>query len=162
MIEYRKATLGDLEQIWDRKISENPEDSRYLRWKHQFLADNESGAAATFLIVANGNPIGEGTLLLSPDCRAIRGRTCLCDGRKTANINNLNIQKDFEGRGHISHLMRVMTQYALSLGITRLTIGVEAAETRNLGIYLHWGFTQFLLSEEEDSALVLYYGKDIT
>lgn len=33
-----------------------------------------------------------------------------------------------------------MEEYAGSLGYNRLTIGVEARETRNLAIYLHWGF----------------------
>lgn len=161
MIEYRKATLGDLEQIWDKKIAENLGDSRYSRWKAQFIADNASGAAATFLVVADGEPVGEGTLLFSPDCRAIRQRTSLCDGKRIANINNLRIEKEFEGLGHISKLMKVMVQYAESLGIDTLTIGVEAAESRNLGIYLHWGFDTFLMSEEEDGALVLYYEKKI-
>ena len=161
MIEYKKASLGDLELIWDQKILENPDDPRNLRWKAQFLADNARGTAASFLVASDGEPVGEGTLLFSPDCRAIRGRTCLCDGWQTANINNLRIQKEFEGQGHISALMKAMERYAKSLGITRLTIGVEAAETRNLGIYLHWGFDRFLMAEEEDGALVLYYGKDL-
>lgn len=161
MFCYRKATLEDLETIWNRSIAENPEDSRYIRWKKQFIDDNASGAAATFVIVADNLPVGEGTLLFSPDCRAIRGKTCLADGAKTANINALRIQEAFEGQGHISALMKEMERHAKSIGITRLTIGVDAAETRNLGIYLHWGFNQFLMHEIEDDALVLYYGKDI-
>lgn len=161
MIEYKKATLDDLSRIWDRHIAENPDDSRYIRWKTQFISDNESGAAATFVILADGEPVGEGTLLLSPDCKAIRQRTSLCDGEKAANINALRIQKAYEGQGHISALMKTMEKYAKSIGLTRLTIGVEATETRNLAIYLHWGFTQFIMHEEEDGELVLYYGKDM-
>ena len=161
MITYKKANLEDLDWLWDKKIAENPDDSRYLRWKTQFIKDNARGAAVTFLVVSDGESVGEGTLLLSPDCRAIRQRTCLCDGKRIANINNLRIEKEFEGLGHISQLMKVMTQYAASLGINLLTIGVEAAETRNLGIYLHWGFDTFIMAEEEDSVLVLYYGKKI-
>lgn len=161
MIDYRKATLEDLEQIWDRHIAENPEDPRYIRWKKQFIDDNISGSAATFVICIDGDCVGEGTLLLSPDCRAVRGRTCLCDGHTSTNINALRIQKDFEGQGHISNLIKAMESYAKSIGITTMTIGVEAAETRNLSIYLHWGFDRFLMHEEEDGALVLYYGKDL-
>ena len=161
MFCYKKATLEELERIWDRSIRENPDDPRYIRWKKQFIDDNVSGAAATFVITADGEPVGEGTLLLSPDCRAIRGRTCLCDGKAVANINALRIQKAYEGQGHISTLMKEMERYAKSIGITRLTIGVEAAETRNLGIYLHRGFDLFLMHEVEDSELVLYYGKDL-
>ena len=125
------------------------------------MNDNASGAAVTFVVTDNGDPVGEGTLLLSPDCRAIRGRTCLCNGTSTANINALRIRTEYEGQGHISGLMREMEAYAKSIGTSRLTIGVEAAESRNLGIYLHWGFDRFLMHEIEDDTLVLYYGKDI-
>lgn len=161
MFCYRKATMEDLETIWNRSIAENPGDDRYIRWKKQFMDDNASGAAATFVIVADDVPVGEGTLLFSPDCRAIRGRTCLADGKVTANINALRIQEKYEGQGHISALMKEMERYAKSIDITRVTIGVEAAETRNLGIYLHWGFEQFIMHEIEGDALVLYYGKDL-
>jgi len=161
MIDYRKATLADLEQIWNRSIADNPNDQRYIRWKKQFIDDNRSGAAATFVICIDGDCVGEGTLLLSPDCRAIRGRTCLCNGKTSTNINALRIRKEYEGQGHISKLVKTMESYARSIGLTTITIGVEAAETRNLSIYLHWGFDQFLMYEEEDGELVLYYGKKI-
>lgn len=161
MIAYEKATREILNRIWDKSIEENPNDPRYIRWKQQFLSDNENGAAATFVILADGAPVGEGTLLLSPDCRAIRGRRELCDGEKTANINALRVKKEYEGQGYISALMKTMERYARSIGIEKLTIGVEAAETRNLAIYLHWGFTEFILYEEEDGELVLYYSKEI-
>lgn len=161
MIDYRKATMEDLEQIWNRSIRHNPDDPRYLRWKQEFIANNISGAAATFVICIDGDCVGEGTLLLSPDCRAVQGRTCLCDGETCANINALRIRKEFEGRGHISRLVNEMESYARSIGLSQITIGVEAAEARNLAIYLHWGFTEFLMHEEEDGTLVLYYGKDL-
>ena len=161
MTDYRKATLEDLEQIWNRSIQENPDDPRYLRWKQEFIANNISGAAATFVICIDGDCVGEGTLLLSPECRAIRGRSCLCDGRTSTNINALRIRKPFEGHGHISKLVKTMESYARSIGLTSITIGVEAAETRNLSIYLHWGFDHFLMHEEEDGALVLYYEKTL-
>ena len=54
-----------------------------------------------------------------------------------------------------------MERYARSLGYQRITIGVEAAEARNLAIYLHWGFTELLLTEGEGPELVLYYGKKL-
>lgn len=161
MFCYRKATMEDLETIWNRSIAENPGDDRYIRWKKQFMDDNASGAASTFVIVADDVPVGEGTLLFSPACRAIRGRTCLADGKVTANINALRIQEKYEGQGHISALMKEMETYARSIGKTQLTIGVEAAETRNLRIYLHWGYDRFIMHEIEDDTLVLYYRKDL-
>lgn len=92
-------------------------------------------------------PIGEGTLLFSPQCNAIRGRTQLADGRRTANINALRIRKKHEGKGYISALVRMMEQHASENGYTHLTIGVEARETRNLAIYLHWGYDELVTAE---------------
>lgn len=161
MTDYRIATLEDLEQIWNKSIHDNPGDNRYLRWKRQFIDDNLSGAAVTFVICIDGECVGEGTLLLSPDCRAVRGRTELCDGSSSANINALRIRSAYEGRGHISKLISLMEQYARSIGLSRLTIGVEACEARNLAVYLHWGYDQLVLWETEDDSLVLYYAKDL-
>ena len=161
MVEYRKATAEDLEVIWDYQIQQNPGDPNWIRWKKQFIDDNNSGAAATFVAVVDDVPVGEGTLLFSPDCRAIRGRLALADGKSVTNINALRIRKAYEGKGYISALVKTMERYAAEHGYRRVTIGVEAVDTRNLGIYLHWGYNQFLLSEGEDMELTLYYGKDL-
>ena len=52
-----------------------------------------------------------------------------------------------------------MEAYAKEHGYARLTIGVEAQEARNLAIYLHWGYQEFVMSEMDGDALVLYYAK---
>lgn len=61
-------------------------------------------------VIHNGRPVGEGTLLFSPECSAIRGRTALADGCRTANINALRIRKKHKGKGYISALVRMMEQ----------------------------------------------------
>lgn len=157
----RKATLEDLESLWNQNIAENPGDSRWVSWKEKFIAYNQNGQGQTFAVLCDGHPVGEGTLLFSPACSAIAGRTELADHRTVANINALRIRKEYEGKGHISALVRLMEQYAAENGYTRLTIGVEAQETRNLGIYLHWGYNRLVHAETEDGVLVLYYAKDL-
>lgn len=161
MILCRKATIEDLTRSWDREILENPEDKRYLRWKDQFLSLNASGKGTTFMVLEDDLPVGQGTVLFDPDARAVAGYPCLCDGKNVANVNTLRIEERLEGQGHISNLMKQLENYAVQRGCTRLTIGVEAAETRNLAIYLHWGFTEFLMAREDEGTLVLYYGKDL-
>ena len=161
MVQYRKATAEDLEIIWDYQITANPGEEAWIRWKKQFIDDNNSGAAATFVAVVGGIPVGEGTLLFSPDCRAIRGRLELADGKTVTNINALRIREAYEGKGYISALVKYMEAYAAKQGYRRVTIGVEAVEARNLGIYLHWGYNQFVMSEGEGQELTLYYAKDL-
>ena len=161
MTEYRKATPQELEQLWDINIAENPGDSNWARWKTEYISHNQAGRGYTFAVVIDNQPVGEGTLLFSPDCSAIAGRSELADSKTVANINALRIRKAYEGQGHISALVRLMESYAARHGITRLTIGVEAKETRNTAIYLHWGYTEFVTHGIEDGELVLYYAKNL-
>ena len=161
MAEYRRATIQDLEHLWNTNIAENPNDPSWASWKQEYISCNQTGKACTFAVVTDNEPVGEGTLLFSPDCSAITGRTQLANGSTVANINALRIRKPYEGQGHISNLVRLMESYAAEHGITRLTIGVEAKETRNLAIYLHWGYTDFVTHAVEDGELVLYYAKNL-
>lgn len=161
MMEYREATTADLDRLWDKNIARNPEDERWVRWKKEYMDYNARGQAKTFAIVCDCEPVGEGTLLLDPQCKAVGGRLTLADGIGTANVNALRIEKAYEGQGHISHMMACLEQYARECGCHELTIGVEARETRNLAIYLHWGYCRFVESCVEDEELVLYYAKKL-
>lgn len=158
---YRIATPDDLERIWAKDIARNPDDEDWPRWRKEYIGYNRNGEAVTFVVVCDGEPVGQGTLLFSTDCSAIRGRTMLADGKRTTNVNALRIEKAHEGQGHISRMVRMMERYAKERGFDTITIGVEAAETRNLAIYLHWNYTNFVLADVEDDALVLYYGKEL-
>lgn len=160
-LEYRLGTEGELEAVWDWNVAQNPGDPRWARWKEEYMGYNREGQGLTFLVLDKGEPVGEGTLLLSPGCRPVAGRPGLCDGRRTANVNALRIRKAYEGRGHISRLMGELERYARGRGVTRLTIGVDAKEARNLAIYLHWGYQELLFSQWDEGELVLYYAKDL-
>lgn len=80
MYQYRKATPSDLESVWDRSIADHHGDPRWIAWKEEYIRYNQNGRGATFVVLHNGRPVGEGTLLFSPQCSAIRGgRSSLTD-----------------------------------------------------------------------------------
>lgn len=157
----RRATLGDLIPVWQHNVDAHPNDPCWERWRDEYIGYHKTGAAESFVIRIGGECVGEGTLLYSPACSAINGRLQLADGRTIANVNALRIRKAFEGRCHVSAMMRLMERHAKSRGVTRLTIGVEACEMRNRAIYEHMGYTIPLFEENEDGETVLYYAKDI-
>lgn len=159
--EYVAATEELLERIWEKNIRANSDDERWIKWREEAIANHSCGKAKTFLVLFRGEPVGEGTLLFADDCSAIRGRTMLADGRETANINALRIEKAHEGKGHISKLVRLMEHDAAERGYRKMTIGVEAKEAGNLAIYLHWGYQELVHAEIEDDSLVLYYAKGL-
>ena len=164
MFKYRKATLEDLEKIWDKDIAKHPNDTRWSRWKKEYISYNQLGEAVTFVILNDSEPVGQVTLLFSQNCKPVKNKPLLCDNDKIANFNAFRIEKQFEGQGHISKLVKMAEDYAKKKGFKFITIGAEAKESRNLSIYLHFGFDEFIMhefDEEENGELILYYRKKI-
>ena len=162
---YRLATLEDLNNVWDKDIHNNQNDSRYIRWKKEYIDYNLNDEAKTFVAVNGNEVIAQITLILKTNVKAIINKEKLCDGKSICNMNAFRCDKEYEGNGHISKLVKLAEKYAKDIGYTYITIGSEARETRNLSIYFHFGYNEFLMSEiddsEEDSPLVLYYGKSL-
>ena len=154
--EYRIATDADFNALWDRNIAENPDEPMWPVWRQRFRQRIDLGQAITFCAVIDGDPVGEGTLELNTgkDPR-------LCDGKTNAYLAALRIRKEFEGLGHISRLVRLMEDHARKLGFQRITIGVEEQESRNRGIYAHWGYVNLVMEESQDGERVLYYAKEL-
>lgn len=163
MFTYRIATESDLEKLWEYDINRHQGEERKMweRWKVQYLGYNKNGEATTFVVLDKDEPIGQITVLFSPNCSAVKDRPMLCDGKNIANMNAFRIKKEYEGQGHISKLVKMAEKYAKEKGFNYLTIGSEAKESRNLAIYLHFGYTEFVTSVVEDDELILFYGKKI-
>jgi GNAT superfamily N-acetyltransferase len=148
--KYQKASLVDLELRWDKNIADNIGDERWVTWKAETIEEHKSNKCITFVVLYGEEPIGEGTLI--PTMHSVE-------------INGLRIDKQYEGKGHISKLVKVMEQYAKDEGYKTATIGVEPKEARNLAIYLHWGYDTFVKLEisdmKEEEGLILYYSKNL-
>jgi len=157
MFNYRIATPQDLEQIWNYNIEINAGDVRWVNWKQSAIDDNASGKSKTFVVLKDDVPIGEMTF--TPEqAHALIGK--VPHEKDVGYLYALRIMNEYEGQGHISKLLKMVEKYAKSVGIKSLIIGCEAKEARNLAIYLHWGFNEFIESEidkDENNALVLYY-----
>ncbi|MBQ8552359.1 MAG: GNAT family N-acetyltransferase [Clostridia bacterium] len=158
---YHKATPAELERIWEKDIAANEGDERWVRWREEYINYNRTGRAVTFVVTADGEPVGQGTLLISPECGAVGGRLTLADSISVGNINALRIDREYRGDGHISKLVHRIEAHARTLRLSALTIGVEADKVRNISIYFHWGFTEYVTWEPDDNIPVLYYRKEL-
>ena len=161
MFFYRRATLKDLEKIWNKDIQENLDDKRYIRWKEEFIKANKLGNIITFVVLNDKDPIGQASIILNKNNIKTTCRDMLCDGKERAYLSTIRIEKAYEEQGHISKLVKLAENFAKENGIKFLTIGVEAKESRNLAIYLHFGFAKFVTSAVEENELILYYEKEL-
>ena len=164
-MEYRIASLEDLEIVWNKDIEKHKGDERWVRWKGEYINYNKTNALKTFVAVTEtGDVIAQISLVLLDSVKAVAGKPKLCNNKDIANFNAFRCDKQYRGQGHISKLVKLAEVYAKEKGIKIITIGAEACMPQNLSIYFHFGYTNFVmyeLDEEENNELILYYSKNI-
>jgi len=155
-ISFRIATKQDLEKRWDYLIAENAGDKRWQIWQEQTIKDNNKGTKKSFIALLDNEIVGEVTLVMS-----------------NFELNGLRVNKEYEGRGIASGLVKFVEAWATKHGLEYLMIGVEPREVRNMQIFFHWGYTEFLNysidkyppKDENDSGeevFALYYRKKLS
>lgn len=70
---YRLAKREEVVSLWNYQIATHRSSDLWMKWKKEYLYYLDHGMALTFAAFYDGTPVGEGTLLLSPACQAIRG-----------------------------------------------------------------------------------------
>lgn len=164
-MEIRIATNKELCAWWDKKIEKQPNNPAYKEWKKNFVQGNLEGKRKTFFVFENNCYVGQGTILLQSDDKVMTG-----EGK--AEIIKLEIDCQHRGKGIATKIYSAIEKYAKENNIHTLTIGVEPCEVRNMQIYFHWGFVNFLqcttetfppreIGGEEETITVLCYSKQI-
>jgi len=138
---YKEATARELGVRWEYLISENKEDDRWKIWKDEFINGNIEGTMQTFIALQDRKIVGEATYM-----------------HKNSEIRALRVNPKYQGHGVATGLIKCIEEWASKNKITCLIIGVEPSEVRNMQIYFHWGFTEFVSSENG----VLYYRKKLS
>lgn len=136
-IKIAIAVAEELENWWNDAIARHPNDNAYVVWKECFLRENASGERKTFFAFDGKKVVGQCTLLLKSEDKVMTG-----NGR--AELIKLEIIPSLRGKGLATKIYSTVKEYAKSIGIKELTIGVEPCEVRNIQIYFHWGFTNYL------------------
>ena len=140
----RPATIQEIKDWWDNRITKSPNDNSWVVWKSNFVDGNLSGKRKTFFAYNdNGEYIGQCTLVF--ECE-----DPIMAGNGKAELVKLEILKEYRGKGIATKIYNAVKDYAKCNGIKTLTLGVEPCEVHNMQVYFHWGFTNFLQCVTEE------------
>jgi len=135
-IEIRQAKIEDLEQWWDMEISRDPGNAKsHEYYKKAFIDDNKTGKRITFYAWDGDVIVGQGSVFHN-------------NGR--IEINKLELEPEYRGKGISTQIVKYLEKFAKSKGIKEIFIGVEPSEIRNMQIYFHWGYTNFVCIEHDE------------
>lgn len=149
MKEYicKTASVGEMERKWNYEIRKQRKRKTVLEGlKKDAVEHIKNGQSVTYYGKLNNKIICETTAMF--DENIIQNSDKLVDG-KTVYLCNFSTDKRYQGKGYFSKLFRFMIDDLKNRGYKKFTLGVEPTETKNIKIYQHLGFNEFIKSGKE-------------
>lgn len=139
------ATVDEMEAKWNYEIKKH-RSPNWKIWKIDSIERVINGQSIVYYGILNDKIICETTAML--DKRIVQNSHCLVDD-KTAYLCAFRTIGKYQSKGYFSKLFRFMINDLKNKGYEKFTLGVEPDETKNLKIYQHLGFDEFIKSAQE-------------
>lgn len=149
MKEYicKIASVDEMERKWNYEIRKQRKRKTVLEGlKKDAVEHIKNGQSVTYYGKLNNKIICETTAMF--DENIIQNSDKLVDG-KTVYLCNFSTDKRYQGKGYFSKLFKFMIDDLKNRGYEKFTLGVEPTETKNIEIYQHLGFNEFIKSRKE-------------
>lgn len=159
------APLSDIEKRWDTLIKNHPDNPNWSIWKNDTIINNQNNYRISYYGYLDGLIITEATAIISPLDTAISNSEKLISN-DMAYLTGFRTDSKYQNKGYFSKLYKYMEKDLKSRGFTKLSLGVEPQEVKNMMIYFKYGFTNYIKTATETyptgkTITVNYYYKEI-
>lgn len=159
------APLSDIEKRWDTLIKNHPYNPNWSIWKNSTIINNQNNYRISYYGYLDGVIISEATAIISPLDNVILNSEKLTS-KDMAYLTAFRTDFKYRNQGYFSKLYRYMEEDLKSMGFTKLSLGVEPQEVKNIQIYFKYGFTNYIKTATEtypnsETITVNYYYKEI-
>lgn len=167
------ANRDELLKRWDYLIEIHPGNNKWVEFKENALKHYDEKSTISYLGFLNDEIICEITAYIKDS--AFIGDISDSSGLlndSMAYLAAFRTNKEFEGKGYFSKLYNFVENDLKEKGYTELSLGVGPEAVRNMEIYFHLGFRDYIktLIEHEQSQenslkredeVILFYKKKI-
>ena len=164
------ATRDELLKRWEYLIKIHPGNNDWVRYKENAVRNYDNGSTISYLGFLDDQIICEATAYIKES--AFVGDISNPSGLLNDNMAYLaafRTNKEYEGKGYFRKLYNFMEKDLKNRGYTELSLGVGPEAVRNIEIYFHLGFREYIKtvieyeqskddgSKQED--VILFYKK---
>lgn len=166
------ANREELLKRWDYLIEIHPGNNKWVKFKENALKHYDEKSTISYLGFLNNEIICEATAYIKNS--AFIGDISEPSGLLSDSMAYLaafRTNKEFEGKGYFSKLYKFVENDLKEKGYTELSLGVGPEAVRNMEIYFHLGFRNYIktvieneLSENQSSKqedVIIFYKKKI-
>ena len=139
------ATRDELLKRWEYLIKIHPGNNDWVRYKENAVRNYDNGSTISYLGFLDDQIICEATAYIKES--AFVGDISNHSGLLNDNMAYLaafRTNKEYEGKGYFSKLYNFMEKDLKNRGYTELSLGVGPEAVRNIEIYFHLGFREYI------------------
>lgn len=156
------ADRDELIRRWKYLVEIHPVNNIWEKFKDNALNNFDNDNTISYVGILNGEIICELTAYIKEEAFIDDIDDCedlLSEDR--CYLAAFRTNKEHEGNGYFSLLFDYVVEDLKSRGYKELSLGVSPEEVRNMEIYFHLGFRDYIKSTTQDNELILFYKKDI-
>ena len=156
------ASREELEKRWNYLIEIHSVNNIWEKFKDNALNNFDNDNTISYVGILDGEIICELTAYIKEEAfidDIDDYEDLLNDDR--CYLAAFRTNKEHEGNGYFSLLFDYVVDDLKSRGYSELSLGVSPNEVRNMEIYFHLGFRDYIKSTTQDNELILFYKKDI-
>lgn len=156
------ATKEELIKRWNYLIEIHPVNNIWEKFRDNALKNYEEKNTISYVGILNGEIICEITAY-------IKEEAFIDDIKDYDNLLNeercylaaFRTNKEYEGKGYFSQLFKFVEEDLKTRNYKELSLGVSPEEVRNIEIYFHLGFRDYIKTVVEDEDVIIFYKKDL-
>lgn len=156
------ASREELEKRWNYLIEIHSVNNIWEKFRDNALNNFDNDNTISYIGILNGEIICELTAYIKEE--AFIDDIDDCEDLLSENrcyLAAFRTNKEYEGQGYFSLLFDYVVEDLKSRGYSELSLGVSPNEVRNMEIYFHLGFRDYIKSTIQDNELILFYKKDL-
>lgn len=159
------ASREELLKRWDYLIAIHTGNNIWVTFKENALRNFDDGSTISYLGFLNDEIICELTAYIKPS--AFVGDISDPGGLlsdEMAYLAAFRTNKEYEGQGYFSKLLKFAENDLKERGYKELSLGVGPESVRNIEIYFHYGFREYIkttIEYDPEEDVILFYKKQI-
>lgn len=147
-IYMRKATLDDLDTVWDiiknakKLLKEDGSDQWQNGYPTRLSMEQDIESESCYLLIYGGKVVGTGTLMLQGDTHyayIVDGKWNHA-GHPFATINRIAITSGYRGKHFANYIMSTLISFAYMNGVRNIRISTHEKNARVHSLVLSFGF----------------------
>lgn len=163
----KQASIDEIIKRWDYEVNLHNDNLLYPFAKKEFVEEAIKGTRIAYVGMLDNEIICDATVIIKKE--GILNESQNKDNLVSDNrcfLCGLRTNKEYENKGYFSKLYKFMEEDLKRKGYTEISLSVNVEETRNLMIYFHWNYTNFIRTEiinnKDKNYIFNYYYKKIS